>query len=202
MARHLLRNMPASTGPPQPLFPARVYHPAFNLDTQDATVLASQFEQICIRAADKQLLELDNAARDAMAAVQSTFHCVHLGRRTYLTDFLQQSKQKQLLSFYHVRSRLCRNAALLPARRDRSRSRFKIGKVSPAVSLNPPKTEYELYMSSRERFVLYQAQPGPRRRRPPPTDWWSGIDTCVGLHRKLLTSLCATLKHTPPADLV
>lgn len=82
LARHLLGTMAASNALPQPLFPARVYHPAFNVDAQDATVLASQFEQNCIRAADKQLLELDNAARNAMAAVQSTFHCVHLGAKT------------------------------------------------------------------------------------------------------------------------
>lgn len=73
LAQHLLRTMPASTGPPQPLFPARVYHPAFNLDVQDATLLASRFEQTCIRAAEKHLLELDNAARNATAAMQSTF---------------------------------------------------------------------------------------------------------------------------------
>lgn len=72
LARHLLRITPASTGPPQPLFPARVYHPAFNVDAQDATALGSNFEQDCIRDADKHLLQLDNAARNAAAATQST----------------------------------------------------------------------------------------------------------------------------------
>ncbi|GAA5825738.1 hypothetical protein JCM11251_000354 [Rhodosporidiobolus azoricus] len=45
---HLLLSRPASPAPlPLPLFPARVFHPAFNIDITEAKELGQQFEKFC-----------------------------------------------------------------------------------------------------------------------------------------------------------
>ncbi|GAA5861900.1 hypothetical protein JCM3774_001344 [Rhodotorula dairenensis] len=70
LARHLLQVKPAVADPPQPLFPARVFHPEFNVEAQEADMLAARFVRATGRHADQKLLELDNLAQGAIVATQ------------------------------------------------------------------------------------------------------------------------------------
>ncbi|GAA5850151.1 hypothetical protein JCM9279_003545 [Rhodotorula babjevae] len=47
LAQHLLLSPTSPPAPPLPLFPARVFHPPFNLDLGDATGLVDRFEAHC-----------------------------------------------------------------------------------------------------------------------------------------------------------
>ncbi|GAA5981925.1 hypothetical protein JCM10908_004668 [Rhodotorula pacifica] len=70
LSRHLLRTAPRLLRQPQPLFPARVFHPEFNIDAQDANMLPAYFAHYCDQEATQRLVELQSAAQNAKVAMQ------------------------------------------------------------------------------------------------------------------------------------